>query len=295
VSAPALDTRHSAADRSMRACGVLWRPEFAATLDRALADRPVDVVEVMFEDLLGLREIPRGLADLRRRGATILLHGATLSLGGAERPQRRRLEGMARAADLVDAPMVSEHLAYVRSGGFEAWHLLPLARTSETLELLAENIAELASVVDRPLALENIAYLFEWPQDEMDEAEFVRRAVEETGSMLLLDVENVRINAHNYGFAPLEFLRRMPLQRLAYVHVAGGELRHGVYRDTHSEAVPAATLELVEALAALTDVPHAVLERDQNLPGAERISAELRAVDGALSAGLARRNRGRHG
>jgi uncharacterized protein (UPF0276 family) len=279
-------------DRARHACGVLWRPEFARVLDPVLASRQVDVVEVMFEDLLTFAEIPPSLAALKRRGATILVHGATLSLGGAERPDMRRVRGMARIADMLDAPLVSEHLAFVRSGGREAWHLLPLPRTRQAVDVLAENLDVVRSAVDRPVALENIAYLFEWPGNEMSEAEFIRTVIGETGSLLLLDVENVRVNACNYEFSAEDFLAAMPLDRLAYVHVAGGEVLRGVHRDTHSERVPPATLRLLELLSSRTEIPHLILERDQNLPAPQDLANELRDIDQALARGLAQRRWG---
>jgi uncharacterized protein len=272
-------------NRRVRAAGVLWRPEYAQLLDPVLADRPVDCVEVMFEDLLTATELPRSLAQLRERGASILLHGATLSLGGAERPERRRVDGMARVADLVEAPLVSEHLAFVRAGGLEAWHLMPLPWTERALDVFVANVAEVQRIVDRPFAIENVAYQFEWPDGEMDEATFVSEAILRTGGLMLLDVENVRINAYNYRYDPVEFIRAMPLQRLAYVHVAGGELLQGTYRDTHSERVPEPTLTLLEILDSKTEVPHVILERDQNLPAAEQLRAELDDVDAALVRG----------
>src|SRR5262249_37416215 len=156
-------------------------------------------------------------------------HGVSLSLGGAEPPDPSRLEALGRLAERLGAPLVSEHLAFVRAGGLESGHLLPLPRTREALEGVVGNVRRAQAALPVSLALENIAHLFEWPGGEMGEADFLAEVLERADVLLLLDVENVYANARNHGFDPLAFLERLPLKRLAYVHVAGGVLKHGLY------------------------------------------------------------------
>ncbi len=109
-------------------------------------------------------------------------HGISLSLGGAERPDPARLEALARLAVRFLAPMVSEHIAFVRAGGVETGHLLPLPRTRDALDVLVANVCEAQSALPVPLALENIAALVEWPEAEMDEAQFLTELLERTGA-----------------------------------------------------------------------------------------------------------------
>lgn len=90
-------------------------------------------------------------------------------------------------------------------------------------------------------------------------------------------------NARNHGFNPIAFLDRLPLDRLAYVHVAGGVERDGLYHDTHTYEV-APVLNLLEALTARTTVPGVMLERDDHFPGEAELNAELDAI--AAAAGL---------
>ena len=66
----------------------------------------------------------------------------------------------------MDAPLVSEHVAFVRAGGLEAGHLLPVPRSSEALEVLTAHVRTVQAELDVPLALEPIATLFDWPDDE---------------------------------------------------------------------------------------------------------------------------------
>src|SRR6185312_7756199 len=99
-----------------------------------------------------------------------------------------------------------------------------------------------------------------------------------TGALLLLDVANVYANARNRGTDPLDLLDRIPLDRVAYVHVAGGAEHQGLYHDTHTDAVPQPVLDLVAALCARHRPPALMLERDGDYPPAADLRTELDAI-----------------
>ena len=264
--------------------GLGWRPE----LDGAVARADLGFLEVVAESI-GPRRLPAGVEAARERGLAVVPHGIRLSLGGAEHPDARRLEHLASVAERVCAPLVSEHIAFVRAHGQESGHLLPVPRTYEGLEILAENITIAQRALPVPLALEHVAALVEWPDTDMDEAEFVSELLERTDALLLLDLSNLFANAHNHGYDALEALTRFPLERIAYVHVGGGVFRDGVYHDTHADAVVPGVLAMVEELHALTDAPGVLLERDDDFPPQDELLAELRAIDEAARRGSERR------
>jgi uncharacterized protein (UPF0276 family) len=267
--------------------GVGWRPQLDGALARAAG---LGFLEVLAESI-GPGDLPAGVAAARLRGLQVVPHGVSLSLGGAERPDRARLAHLASVAELVGAPLVSEHIAFVRADGRESGHLLPVPRTHEALEILCENVAIAQDALPVPLALEHVAALVEWPGAEMDEATFVRELIERTGALLLLDLSNLYANAHNHGYDALESLIRFPLDRIAYVHVGGGRFRDGVYHDTHADPVVPGVLELVEELFSLTDAPGVLLERDDDFPPDAELVAELRAIAEAVRRGSEHRVR----
>jgi uncharacterized protein (UPF0276 family) len=257
--------------------GLGWRPEIAGVLDRLPGQR---FTEVVAESLPVHGPLPVGLAGLRERGVTAVPHGTRLSLGGTEPLDPHRVAHLARAAEALDAPLLSEHIAFVRAGGLEAGHLLPLPRTREALDVLSRNIGLVQAEVGVPLAVEPIAALFDWPEDEYTEADFVRELLERTGAWLLLDVANVYANARNRHVGPWATLDRLPLERVAYLHVAGGAEHGGVYHDTHTAGTPAPVLELLRELSPkLAGArPALLLERDGHYPPAAVLRAELDAV-----------------
>jgi uncharacterized protein (UPF0276 family) len=267
--------------------GIGWRPELALPIDRR---KDLGFVEVIAEDVDPRGPMPAPIEVLRRRGLAVVPHGITLSLGSAEPPDPARLAALARLARTCGAPLVSEHLAFVRGGGVETGHLLPLPRTRETLALVVANVRTAQAALPVPLALENVATLFDWPNAEMDEATFLAEVLEQADVRLLLDIENVYANARNLGGDPAAFFDRLPLERLAYVHVAGGTERDGLYHDTHAHPVPAAVLDLVEDLCARAAVPGVMLERDDRFPSDAELNAELDALAAAMARGAARRS-----
>ncbi|MEV0155702.1 DUF692 domain-containing protein [Micromonospora sp. NPDC050686] len=258
--------------------GIGWRPEIAGFV----AELPgLRFVEAVAEALPAGGPLPDGLAALRGRGVTVVPHGVRLSLGGAEPVDPARVAHLARVAALVDAPLVSEHIAFVRAGGLEAGHLLPLPRTRAAVAAVAANVRRVRAELPVPIALEPIAALFDWPDDELDEADFLTEILAATDAYLLLDVANVYANARNRGTDPLALLDRLPLDRVAYAHVAGGAEQAGRYHDTHTDPVPAAVLELVGALCARRRPPALLLERDGHYPPAAELRAELDALAAA--------------
>jgi uncharacterized protein (UPF0276 family) len=271
--------------------GAGWRSQLA----RAIDCRPdLGFVEALAEDLVS-GPLPVPLQRLRERGVRIVPHAIGLSLGGAELPDLDRVADLARLAERVQAPLVSEHLSFVRAGGLESGHLLPLPRTGAALEVVVENVREVKRALPVPLALENVSTLFEWPGAEMDEPAFLAEVLERADVLLLLDLENVYANARNHGFDAAAFLDRIPLQRIAYIHIAGGCASHGLFHDTHTYPTPAPVLDLLESLYARVEGPGVMLERDGRYPPDEQWHAEMDAIAAAVARGRARREEWQHG
>ncbi|WP_282695699.1 DUF692 domain-containing protein [Streptomyces sp. CC208A] len=267
--------------------GIGWRPEIADAVEELPG---VDWVEVVAENVCA-DHLPDSLARLRARGVTVVPHGVSLGLGGAERPDPERLAALAAKAEALGAPLVTEHLAFVRAGGpltatprLEAGHLLPVPRTRDALDVLCENVRIAQEALPVPLALENIAALFSWPGEELTEGRFLAELVERTGVRLLVDVANLYTNHRNRGEDPARALAELPLEALAYVHVAGGIERDGVWHDSHAHPVPEPVLEILADLAGRIDPPGVLLERDDRFPAATELAAELTAIRTTVAA-----------
>jgi uncharacterized protein len=267
--------------------GIGWRPELAHFIERR-AD--LGFIEVVAENISAAHGVPAAVDALRERGLRVIPHGISLSLGTPGPLERARVKHLASLARRLDAPLVSEHIAFVRSGGAEAGHLLPVPRTREQLRVLVDNIRTIQSALAVPFAVENIAAMFDWPNAEMDEATFIGEILDQTGALLLLDLANVHANAMNRGIDSFDALNGIPVDRVAYVHVAGGEQHDdGLYHDTHAQRTPPEVIALVEELCSRTQVPGFLLERDEHFPTDADLSDELSEISSAIARGAMRR------
>lgn len=280
---------------------IAWRPSIATTLLDLRAQGSLDFTEIVAENI-DPHSIPDALRALHDAGTTVVPHGVTLGLAGADEPSERRLHRLAELATAFDSPIVSEHVAFVRAASsadplhgevLEAGHLMPPARTREGLDVLVANVQAAQHFLPVPLALENIAALISWPEDEYEEPEFLTELVARTGVWLVLDVANLYSSAVAQGRDPHAELARFPLDRVAYMHVAGGEHRDGLYIDTHASSVVPEVLELLAAFAdaavrsrADRQCPGVLLERDSDVRP-DAVLADLGAIEQALREGLA--------
>ncbi|MBM7441182.1 DUF692 domain-containing protein [Streptomyces sp. HB132] len=276
--------------------GIGWRPEIA---DAVEALPGIDWVEAVAENLCA-DHLPESLVRLRDRGVTVVPHGVSLGLGGAGRPDPGRLAGLAARAELLGTPLVTEHIAFVRAGGpptaspvLEAGHLLPAPRTWDALDVLCENVRIAQDSLPVPLALENIAALISWPGEEMTEGQFLAELVERTGVRLLIDVANLHTNHVNRGEDPATALDELPVEAIAYVHVAGGVEKDGVWHDTHAHPVTRPVLDVLTQLRSRVDPPGVLLERDDDFPPTEELAGELNAIRGTLDAAAGAPPKGR--
>ena len=271
--------------------GLGWRPALAAGILSNL-DR-IDIVEVIADDFF---HAPRGARRALRTltaQTPVTLHGVSLGLASSVAVETKRLDEMARLCEEVAPVSWSEHLAFVRGGGVEIGHLAAPPRTAATIDGSLANLARARAVVGLAPQVENVATLIDPPGSDRDEATWVSEIVRGSNSDLLLDLHNLYANALNFGFAPVDFIARIPPERIAAVHLAGGKWvgAPGARRllDDHRHDVPDPIYDLLAETAARA--PRAltvILERDGDFPHIDRLLAQLERARRALAEGRAR-------
>lgn len=266
--------------------GIGWRPDFAGSVFAHLDE--IDVVEVIADNHFAAGRA--GIAMLRRLAdaVPVMLHGVGLGLASATPPDRLRLDAMARLVDLVRPQCWSEHLAFVRAGGIELHHLAAPPRNAAVVDYAVRNIAHARRVVGAAPAMENIATLIVPPCSTMSETEWLDAVLAASGAPMLLDLHNLYANAINAGDEPSRWLDRLPLERVAIVHIAGGRWVDKPKRwlDDHLHSTPDAVFDLLGQLASRVPQPlTVVLERDGAYPPFEVLLAELASARAALARG----------
>jgi hypothetical protein len=251
--------------------GLGWRPETAWLIERRTQ---LGFSEVIAENVNPAKP-PRALAHTVERGLPVITHGVALSLGGAQKPERARIERLARVAQVLRSPLVSEHVAFCRAGGIESPHFMPVPHTRAQLAVLVDNVHRVMDALPVPLALENVAAPLRWPGDELAEADFLAELLARTGALLLLDVANLHANLVNFGGDLDAYLDRLPLDRIAYLHVAGGARVETLWRDTHAHPVTAEIVDTLDRVLARTGPRPLLLERDHHYGTRSALEAEL--------------------
>lgn len=270
--------------------GLRWQflDEVLAGLDDPGTLAPIDFFEVAPENYMRRGGyFPAMLARVAER-FPILSHGLTLSVGGVDPLDGAYLAELRRFCARFDPAVCSDHLCFSGVDGLQTHDLLPLPFTEEAARHAASRARAASDLLGRPLALENITYYLAPGEREMDEATFLCEVLERADCGLLLDVNNVFVNAQNHGeYEPIALLERLPLGRVVGLHVAGHERRERLVLDTHGADILEPVYALVEWVIARTGPLPVVVERDNAIPPFEELLGEVRRVRAAYDRGLA--------
>jgi uncharacterized protein len=253
--------------------GVGFRTQHAAEIARDPG--PVDWFEVLSDHYVGAGGARRALLARLRESRPVALHGVSLSIAGTEPIDPDYLDGLAALAAWVEPRFVSDHLCWTALGGRESHDLLPVACTEAVLTHVAARVAHVQERLGRRLLLENASAYVAFRAREYEEADFFAELVRRTGCGVLLDVNNLVVNAANLGSDPERALEALPAGAVGYLHLAGHAVLPDVRIDTHDAAVPAAVWSLYEA--AVQRFPHAgvIVERDDEIPPYAELVAEV--------------------
>ena len=246
----------------------------------AMAPGAVDFLECAPDNWIGVGGAFG--ADLERlvERFPLTCHGLSLSLGGSTPLDAAFIEQTRRFLVRHRVALYSEHLSYCSDDG-HLYDLLPLPFTEAAVRHVAARIREAQERLERRIAVENISY-YAAPYREMSEIEFVNAVLDEADCDLLLDVNNLFVNACNHGYDALDFLARLPPGRVAAYHVAGHyDEAPDLKIDTHGAAVKPGVWALLGAAYRRFGVRPTLLERDFNYPplGEQGGMASLLAIE----------------
>ncbi len=222
-------------------------------------------------------------------------HGLSLSIGS---PAPLDLEFLCQIKAFLDRHAIgtyTEHLSYCSDDG-HLYDLLPIPFTEEAVRYVSGRVRLLQDCLERRIALENVSY-YAAPGQELSEIDFINGVLAEADCDLLLDVNNVYVNAINHCYDPFDFLARLPGERIRYGHIAGHYVEAEDLRvDTHGADVIDPVWDLLDAAYAHFGVFPTLLERDFNIPPLPKLLGEMqRVADAQMRADRSRRAQLAHG
>ena len=258
---------------------------------QALIAQPpaVGFMEVHSENFFGDGGQPLAYLERFRRDYAISTHGVGLSLGSADGLSAQHLDRLAALVARIEPILVSEHLCWIGVNGHYLNDLLPLPYTDEALDVVVRNVTQVQERLGRQILVENVSSYLQYQSSTMAEWQFVSEVASRSGCKVLLDVNNIYVNACNHGIDAQKFIDAIAPHSVGEIHLAGFQDTGELLIDTHGSAVCDEVWALYEyALARIGPVP-TLIEWDTDIPPlpvllAEADKANARLLNRATSA-----------
>jgi hypothetical protein len=247
-------------------------PHYAHVLER----KPkVDWFEVVSENFMSTEGRPIHILEKIREHYPIAIHGVSLSIGSVDPLDRAYLGKLKALVDRVQPVVVSDHLCWTGTDGTNLHDLLPLPQTFETLEHAVERVKQVQDFLGRQILLENASTYIQFKEQELDEWDFVAEVAERANCGLLLDINNIYVNAFNHGFDAEAYLNRVPKKRIGYFHMAGHSNKETYLFDTHEGPIIPKVWKLYEKAIRHYGALSTLIEWDTNIPEWVELEAEV--------------------
>ena len=253
--------------------------------DTVLRERPpVRWFELISENFMVDGGRPRDVLERVRADYPVALHGVSMSLGSAEPVEAAYLDRLAALVRRVDPVIVSDHLCWTRLGAHNSHDLLPLPFTEAVVAIAAEKIRAVQDRLGRPILVENVSTYLRFKGSTLTEWEFLAAVAQESGCGVLLDVNNVYVNARNHGFDPQDYLAGLPVGRVRQFHLAGHEDQGDHVLDTHDRPISRDVWDLFRSAVERFGPQPTIIERDEDIPPLTVLLAEIAAAQEVLDA-----------
>lgn len=205
-------------------------------------------------------------------------HGLSLSIGSPAPLDEDFVRDVGKFLNTHDIKLYSEHLTYCSDSG-HLYDLLPIPFTEEAVHYVAARIRRVQDILQQEISMENASYYTPAPGKEMEEIEFINAVVEEADCGLLLDVNNIYVNAINHQYDAIEFLKQLPAKRIRYAHIAGHYNEDvDLIVDTHGADVIDPVWDILDKAYEHFGVFPTLLERDFNIPAVPQLLTEVNQI-----------------
>jgi len=257
-----------------------------AHYETILAEKPpVDWFEVITENYLVPGGKPLYYLDSIRANYPLVMHGVSLSIGGTDPLNLDYLRQVKTLAERIEPAWISDHLCWTGVNGVNLHDLLPLPYTQEAVQHVADRVKTVQDFLRCRILLENVSSYITYAHSEMTEWEFLSAVAERADCLILLDINNIYVSAHNHQFDPLVYLNNVPAKRVQQFHLAGHLNLGNIIIDSHGDTVIDPVWSLYEAALRRFGPVSTMIERDDNIPPFAELLAELemaRQIAGAL-------------
>ncbi|HUY37736.1 MAG TPA: DUF692 domain-containing protein [Candidatus Binataceae bacterium] len=251
----------------------LRRPHYAHILKR---HPEIDWFEIISENFMVAGGRPLEVLDAVRAQYPVVMHGVSMSIGSTDALDLAYLRGLRALSRRTTPAWISDHLCWSGASGHRLHDLLPLPHNEETVRHVAARIRRAQEILERHILIENVSSYLTFRASTMTEWEFVRAVAEEADCGILLDINNIFVNAFNHRFSAEEYIDAIPSERVVQFHLAGHS-DHGDYLlDTHDHPIRDGVWALYAHAVRRFDAVSTLIEWDDNIPAFAVLAAAAR-------------------
>jgi uncharacterized protein len=238
-------------------------------------EQPVDWLEVLSENYMVAGGKPLYYLDKICERYPVVMHGVSLSIGSVDPLNKNYLQDLKKLSERINPKWISDHLCWTGTQGVNLHDLMPLPYTEEALAHLVARITQVQDFLGRRILLENVSSYLTYQHSTMLEWDFLSAVAKQADCLILLDINNIHVSAHNHNFNPSTYLHALPADRIQQIHLAG-HLNKGDYSiDTHDhEIIDAVWALYAESLRRFGHIS-TMIERDDDIPALNILLAEL--------------------
>lgn len=240
--------------------------------------KPIDFLEIAPENWINVHGKRKAQLKEIAKQYPLIAHGLNLSIGGPAPLDYQLLSDLKDFFKAFQITHYSEHLSYSRDEKGYLYDLLPIPFTEEAVKYVSQRIIEVQDYLQMQIAFENSSYYYA-PHQTLAEVDFINAVIQESGCLLLLDVNNVYVNSVNHQYDPKAFIAQLPSDKIAYIHIAGHwEKSPDLIIDTHGSDVIEPVWDLLSHTYHWHGDRPTLLERDSDIPPLATLLKEVALI-----------------
>jgi uncharacterized protein len=239
----------------------------------------VDWFEILSENYMVPGGKPLHNLDHIRADYPMVMHGVSLSIGSTDPLNKNYLKDLKQLVERVQPNWLSDHLCWTSVGGTNSHDLLPLPYNEKTIDHVANRITQVQDYLGRQILIENLSSYITYKESEMSEWEFFNEIVRRADCLILLDINNIFVSAHNHHFKPIDYINGIDSDRVMQFHLAGHSYSGEMIIDTHDHDICDPVWNLYAKALDKFGAVSTMIERDDNIPEFSELRNELKIAE----------------
>lgn len=235
-------------------------------------------IEILADNYLGVSGISWEKVVLIAQRYPVVLHCVNCGIGNTDPINWAYCKQIKMMVDVLNPIWVSDHLCWSSIDNYYAHALLPLPFHADIIDPIVERIWQLQAFFQRPFLIENIAAYLRSEHDRLSEVSFINQIADKADCGILLDINNLFVNAHNHAEFAEDFLTQINKERVMQYHLGGHQADHQWLIDTHDKSISEPVLSLYKKTLDIIGERPTSIEWDSDIPSWSVLERETQRV-----------------